>query len=100
MDPREHRKPLKFLLICDSIVPSVFRIVSLWRYLYVTYPELSHAPNAFHGPLGGEPGVIYQLLANASHRLNLISISMNQRSPKPDLPWVANCPLETCTEQE
>ena len=45
-----------------------------------------------HGPLGGEPGVIYQLLANASHRLNLISISMNQRSPKPDLPWVANCP--------
>jgi hypothetical protein len=25
-----------------------------------------------HGPLGGEPGVIYQLLANASHRLNLI----------------------------
>ncbi len=45
-----------------------------------------------HGPLGGEPGVIYQLLANASHRLNLISISMNQRNPKPDLPWVANCP--------
>jgi glycosyltransferase involved in cell wall biosynthesis len=25
-------------------------------------------------------------------RAKLISISMNQRKPKPDLPWIANCP--------
>ena len=28
----------------------------------------------------------------SSPQVGLISISMNQRTPKPDLPWVANCP--------
>ncbi len=45
-----------------------------------------------HGPLTGEPGEVYDQLARVAPRVGLISISMNQRKPKPDLPWVANCP--------
>jgi glycosyltransferase involved in cell wall biosynthesis len=45
-----------------------------------------------HGPLVGEPGVIYERLGALVPNLNLISLSINQRRPKPHLPWLANCP--------
>ena len=45
-----------------------------------------------HGPLDGEPGEMYASLARVAPQVGLISISMNQRKPKPDLPWIANCP--------
>jgi glycosyltransferase involved in cell wall biosynthesis len=45
-----------------------------------------------HGPLAGDPGLMYEGLASLVPRLHLISISINQRRPKPDLPWLANCP--------
>jgi glycosyltransferase involved in cell wall biosynthesis len=44
-----------------------------------------------HGPLDGEPGELYELMSRVAPRVGLISISMNQRKPKPDLNWVANC---------
>jgi glycosyltransferase involved in cell wall biosynthesis len=45
-----------------------------------------------HGPLTGEPGQIYEQISRVAPNVGLISISMNQRKPKPDLNWVANCP--------
>ena len=45
-----------------------------------------------HGPLDGEAGPIYDQLARVAPRVGLISLSLNQRRPKPELPWVANCP--------
>jgi len=45
-----------------------------------------------HGPLSGEPGRVYEQIAAVNSRLQMISLSMNQRRPKPDLPWLANCP--------
>jgi glycosyltransferase involved in cell wall biosynthesis len=45
-----------------------------------------------HGPLDGEPGELYESIARVSPQVGLISISMNQRKPKPELPWIANCP--------
>ena len=45
-----------------------------------------------HGPLDGEPGLAYTQLATISPHVGLISISMNQRRPLPDLNWVGNCP--------
>ena len=45
-----------------------------------------------HGPLGGEPGEFYEQIARVAPRTGLISISMNQRKPHPDLPWIANFP--------
>jgi glycosyltransferase involved in cell wall biosynthesis len=45
-----------------------------------------------HGPLTDEPGELYEALARVSPAVGLISISLNQRKPKPDLNWVANCP--------
>jgi glycosyltransferase involved in cell wall biosynthesis len=45
-----------------------------------------------HGPLLGEPGGVYRQIANVSPRTRLVSISMNQRKPCPDLPWLANIP--------
>jgi glycosyltransferase involved in cell wall biosynthesis len=44
-----------------------------------------------HGPLDGEAGPIYQRIARVSP-VGLISLSLNQRKPLPDLPWIANCP--------
>jgi glycosyltransferase involved in cell wall biosynthesis len=43
-----------------------------------------------HGPLDGEPGLVYESLAKVAPQVGLISLSLNQRRPKPDLPWVAN----------
>jgi glycosyltransferase involved in cell wall biosynthesis len=44
-----------------------------------------------HGPLDGEMGELYETLARVTPEVGLISISLNQRKPKPDLPWVGNC---------
>jgi glycosyltransferase involved in cell wall biosynthesis len=44
-----------------------------------------------HGPLEGEPGEIYELIGRVAPQVGLISISMNQRKPKPHLNWIANC---------
>jgi glycosyltransferase involved in cell wall biosynthesis len=45
-----------------------------------------------HGPLDGGPGEIYEQISHVAPQIGLISISMNQRKPKPDLNWIANCP--------
>ena len=45
-----------------------------------------------HGPLDGEPGELYEQMAGLVPNLHLISLSLNQRRPKPELPWLANCP--------
>jgi glycosyltransferase involved in cell wall biosynthesis len=44
-----------------------------------------------HGPLGGADGELYASLARVSPHVGLISVSLNQRKPQPDLPWVATC---------
>jgi glycosyltransferase involved in cell wall biosynthesis len=44
-----------------------------------------------HGPLDGEPGRIYDGLARLAPNVGLISISLNQRRPKPELNWAGNC---------
>jgi len=46
--------------------------------------------HTIHGPLDGEGGVIYEQIARVSPGVGLISISLNQRRPKPHLPWLAN----------
>jgi glycosyltransferase involved in cell wall biosynthesis len=45
-----------------------------------------------HGPLDGEAGGIYEAIAQLAPEVGLISISLNQRRPKPHLPWAANVP--------
>ncbi len=44
-----------------------------------------------HGPLDGEPGEVYELIDKIAPGVGLISISMNQRKPRPHLNWIANC---------
>jgi glycosyltransferase involved in cell wall biosynthesis len=48
--------------------------------------------HTLHGPLNGEPGEVYERIAQLAPQVGFISISLNQRKPKPDLPWVGNCP--------
>jgi glycosyltransferase involved in cell wall biosynthesis len=50
------------------------------------------AVHTVHGPLDSEGGDIYASIARAVPRVGFISVSLNQRLPKPDLPWIANCP--------
>jgi glycosyltransferase involved in cell wall biosynthesis len=45
-----------------------------------------------HGPLDAEPGELYEQVCRVAPDTGLISISMNQRKPKPHFPWVGNCP--------
>src|SRR6187200_2184607 len=45
-----------------------------------------------HGPLEGEPGAMYDRVVEMAPRARLVSLSMNQRRPKPHLPWLANVP--------
>jgi glycosyltransferase involved in cell wall biosynthesis len=45
-----------------------------------------------HGPLTGDPGRVYEQLGHLSPEVGLISISLNQRRPKPELNWAGNCP--------
>jgi len=44
-----------------------------------------------HGPLTGEPGLVYAQINRVSPRVRLISLSENQRSPRPELNWLATC---------
>ena len=55
---------------------------------------LSKAPvvHTVHGPLDGEPGRLYDAAIRAVPNAKLISLSMNQRAPRPQFPWIANCP--------
>jgi glycosyltransferase involved in cell wall biosynthesis len=49
--------------------------------------------HTLHGPLDGPIAPkIYDQIARVAPKVGLISISMNQRKPRPDLPWIANCP--------
>jgi glycosyltransferase involved in cell wall biosynthesis len=43
-----------------------------------------------HGPMLGKPGEVYELVARVAPGTRLVSISMNQRKPHPNLPWIAN----------
>jgi glycosyltransferase involved in cell wall biosynthesis len=43
-----------------------------------------------HGPLDADGGAVYDQIARVAPRLGLISLSLNQRRPRPELPWVAN----------
>jgi glycosyltransferase involved in cell wall biosynthesis len=43
-----------------------------------------------HGPLTGAPGELYESVARLAPRAQLVSLSMAQRRPRPDLPWLAN----------
>jgi glycosyltransferase involved in cell wall biosynthesis len=45
-----------------------------------------------HGPLDGDSGRVYEGLAQLAPDVGLISISLNQRRPKPELNWAGNCP--------
>jgi glycosyltransferase involved in cell wall biosynthesis len=44
-----------------------------------------------HGPLSGEPGVMYRQIVAMLPHAALIAVSDDQREPQPDLPWVATC---------
>jgi glycosyltransferase involved in cell wall biosynthesis len=46
-----------------------------------------------HGPVDGPIAPkIYRQIARVAPQVGLVSLSMNQRKPAPDLPWIANCP--------
>jgi glycosyltransferase involved in cell wall biosynthesis len=45
-----------------------------------------------HGPLNGEPGQLYDQVMHVAPELGLISLSMNQRAPRPGFNWIANVP--------
>jgi len=45
-----------------------------------------------HGPMDGLPGAMYEQIASIAPAVGLVSISLNQRKPKPNLNWVGNCP--------
>jgi glycosyltransferase involved in cell wall biosynthesis len=45
-----------------------------------------------HGPLNTRAGELYEQMAHLAPDVGLISLSLNQRKPRPELPWVANCP--------
>ncbi|MFN2629770.1 MAG: glycosyltransferase family 4 protein [Gaiellaceae bacterium] len=45
-----------------------------------------------HGPLDGEAGDLYASIMRVAPSTGLISISINQRKPRPDLRWIANIP--------
>jgi glycosyltransferase involved in cell wall biosynthesis len=45
-----------------------------------------------HGPLDGEPGLLYDQVSAVSPGTAYVSLSMNQRKPRPNLNWIANCP--------
>ena len=48
--------------------------------------------HTIHGPLDAEGGDIYAQIARVSPEVGFISISLNQRRPLPELPWLANVP--------
>jgi glycosyltransferase involved in cell wall biosynthesis len=53
--------------------------------------DTTQVVHTVHGPLVGADGELYASLARVAPDVGLISVSLNQRQPQPDLPWVANC---------
>jgi glycosyltransferase involved in cell wall biosynthesis len=45
-----------------------------------------------HGPLDGEPGELYDQVTRVAPHTSFVSLSLNQRKPRPDFNWIANCP--------
>lgn len=45
-----------------------------------------------HGGLGGDWGRLYEHVARVAPRTRLVSLSLSQRAPLPELPWLANVP--------
>jgi glycosyltransferase involved in cell wall biosynthesis len=45
-----------------------------------------------HGPLTEDPGDLYESVCRMAPGAHLVSLSLNQRKPKPGLPWLANVP--------
>jgi len=45
-----------------------------------------------HGPLDGEPGELYDQVTRVAPSTSFISLSLNQRAPRPDFNWIGNCP--------
>jgi hypothetical protein len=45
-----------------------------------------------HGPVDGHPGDLYEQVVRMAPHTRLISLSLSQREPRPQLPWVANVP--------
>ena len=52
-----------------------------------------HVPfcHTVHGPMTGEPGAVYNQINAIAPNVALISLSQDQRSPQPDLNWLATC---------
>jgi glycosyltransferase involved in cell wall biosynthesis len=45
-----------------------------------------------HGPVTGHPGDLYEQVVRMAPRAHLVSLSLSQREPRPQLPWLANVP--------
>src|SRR4029079_10869232 len=45
-----------------------------------------------HGPVDGHPGDLYEQVVRMAPHAKLISLSLSQRQPRPQLPWIANVP--------
>ena len=45
-----------------------------------------------HGPLDASALPVYRAIARVAARVGLVSISLKQRDPAPELPWLANIP--------
>ena len=45
-----------------------------------------------HGPVSGHPGDLYEQVVRMAPGARLVSLSMSQREPRPQLPWIANVP--------
>jgi glycosyltransferase involved in cell wall biosynthesis len=45
-----------------------------------------------HGPVSGQPGDLYEQVVRMAPNARLVSLSMSQRAPRPQLPWIANVP--------
>jgi glycosyltransferase involved in cell wall biosynthesis len=48
--------------------------------------------HTIHGPLTEDSGDLYESVCRMAPGAHLVSLSLNQRKPKPDLPWLANVP--------
>ena len=45
-----------------------------------------------HGPLTGNVGAIYERACAIAHDVSLVSLTNNQKRPRPSLPWIATIP--------
>lgn len=45
-----------------------------------------------HGPVDGHPGDLYEAVVRMAPGAKLVSLSLSQRQPRPQLPWIANVP--------